>query len=304
MSSMKNRPSSKHFPPWIRCSLPSGGDSEAVRATLAELSLNTVCRSAQCPNQGECWHRGTATFMVMGNTCTRNCSFCGVHSGPPTALEPDEPRRIAEAVTRLQLRHVVVTSVTRDDLPDGGAAHFAAVVRAIHARCPDVTVEVLTSDFGGHTPSLLIIAEALPEVFAHNIETVARLHGRLRDPRASYTRSLDVLRQARRLLPQTSHVKSGFMVGCGETMEEAQEALADLRDAGCDAVSIGQYLKPRASMLEVTEFITPKAFGELDAYARTLGFGFVMAGPLVRSSYHAEMLMNTSVHENDFASRV
>ncbi len=304
MSSMKNTLSSNRFPPWIRCPLPSGGDSEAVRATLSDLSLNTVCRNAQCPNQGECWHRGTATFMIMGNVCTRNCSFCGVRPGAPTALEPDEPRRIAEAATRLQLRHVVVTSVTRDDLPDGGAAHFAAVVRAIHARCPGVTVEALTSDLGGHTAALAIIAEARPEVFAHNIETVARLHGPLRDPHASYARSLDVLRHARQLLPRTSHVKSGLMVGCGETIHEVRDALADLRAAGCDAISIGQYLKPHGGNLEVARFVTPEEFAELEAHGRALGFSFVMAGPLVRSSYHAEMLLDAPVPEPDFPSGV
>lgn len=285
-------PTARRFPPWIRSSLPVGDKHDAVRAVLSELSLNTVCRSAQCPNCSECWHRGTATFMVMGSVCTRNCAFCGVNAGRPGPLEADEPRRIAEAVSRLRLRHTVITSVTRDDLPDGGAAHFAAVVRAVHTHCPGVTVEVLTSDFGGLRASVAKVCEARPEVFAHNIETIPRLHGLLRDPRASYARSLDVLQLARQTLPGACHVKSGLMVGCGETEAEVFDTLADLRKAGCDAVTIGQYLKPGGSRLEISRFIAPGRFAAFESHARSLGFSFTKAGPLVRSSYHAEAIFD------------
>jgi lipoyl synthase len=181
------------FPPWLRRSLPATGDAAQVRAALCDLSLHTVCQSAECPNQGECWQRGTATFMVLGTICSRNCAFCGVASGAPTPPDPEEPAHIAEAVQRLRLHHVVVTMVTRDDLPDGGAVHCIAVINAIRENCPKVTVEILTSDFSGNMEAITRVARTAPEVFGHNIETVARLHSILRDPRASYERSLDVL---------------------------------------------------------------------------------------------------------------
>lgn len=280
------------FPPWLRLSWPQPGAVDRVRDVLASLSLNTVCRSAQCPNQGECWSRGTATFMILGNVCSRNCAFCGVGTGTPEPLEADEPNRIAEAVRLLGLRHAVITSVTRDDLPDGGAAHFAAVIRALRARCPQVSIEVLTPDFNGERDAVAVVTAALPDVFAHNVETVPRLHRLLRDPRASYTRSLEVLRTARAQLPGTVHVKSGFMVGCGETEAEVVSTLSDLHAAGCDAVTIGQYLKPRGGRAEVAAYVTPEQFARYEKIARELGFSFVMAGPLVRSSYHADALIH------------
>ena len=284
--------SRKPLPPWLRLAWPQPGAVDRVRDVLADLSLNTVCRSAQCPNQGECWSRGTATFMILGNICSRNCAFCGVDTGVPTPPEADEPGRIAEAAHLLELRHAVVTSVTRDDLPDGGAAHFAEVIRALRAGCPQISIEVLTPDFGGQRDRVARVAEARPDVFAHNVETIPRLHRLLRDPRASYTRSLEVLRMARELLPETCHVKSGLMAGCGETESEVMDTLADLYAAGCDAVTIGQYLKPRGGRAEVMDYVTPEQFAQYAKKARELGFSFVMAGPLVRSSYHAETLMH------------
>ena len=280
------------LPPWLRVAWPRPGAVDRVRDVLADLSLNTVCRSAQCPNQGECWSRGTATFMALGNRCSRNCAFCGVDTGIPDPVEADEPGRVAEAARLLKLRHAVVTSVTRDDLPDGGAAHFAAVIHAIRVRCPQVSIEVLTPDFGGNRNAIAMVTGARPDVFAHNVETVPRLHRLLRDPRASYTRSLEVLRMARELLPETCHVKSGLMAGCGETESEVMDTLADLYAAGCDAVTIGQYLKPRGGRAKVTDYVTPEQFARYAKKARELGFSFVMAGPLVRSSYHAETLVH------------
>ncbi len=283
----------RSLPPWLRRAWPASGEMASVREVLSELSLHTVCRSAQCPNQGECWQRGTATFMVLGDVCTRDCPFCGVSSGMPLPPDPKEPANIAEAVRRLELRHVVVTTVTRDDLPDGGAEYFVAVVAALRAQCPGVTVELLTSDFGGNMDAVAQVAGSGPEVFAHNIETVARLHKTLRDPRTSYARSLAVLRCARDTLDDAKHVKSGLMVGCGEREAEVEAALRDLLAAGCDAVTIGQYLKPAGNRFEVHEFITPEQFDRYRQLAHDLGFAFAMAGPFVRSSYQAEALLNT-----------
>lgn len=280
------------FPPWLRRTIPARGEAEQVRQALSDLSLHTVCQSAECPNRGECWQRGTATFMILGNVCSRNCAFCGVTSGSPSTPDPAEPEHIVEAVKRLRLHHVVITMVTRDDLPDGGAAHCAAVVNTMHGSCPGVSVELLTSDFSGNRNAIQQITSAAPEVFGHNIETVARLHSVLRDPRASYTRSLDVLRLARELLPAQCHVKSGLMVGCGETEAEVIEAMKDLLDAGCDAVTIGQYLKPSGGRFDVHEFITPEQFARYRETAYELGFRFALAGSFVRSSYHAEDLIS------------
>lgn len=286
------QPRRPKFPPWIRVAWPQHGAVDEVRDVLESLSLNTVCRGAQCPNQGECWSRGTATFMILGDVCSRNCAFCGVTPGQPAPTDTEEPGRVAEAIRRLGIRHAVITSVTRDDLPDGGAAHFAAVIRSVRDACPRVSVEVLTPDFGGDTDAIRTVADAAPDVFGHNVETVPRLHGLLRDPRASYTRSLDVLRLARALLPGNCYVKSGLMAGCGETEAEVLQVLADLHAAGCDAVTIGQYLKPRGGRAEIAEFIPPEQFARYEERAYEMGFRFAMAGPLVRSSYHAEALLN------------
>ncbi|MFA7692859.1 MAG: lipoyl synthase [Candidatus Hydrogenedentales bacterium] len=282
------------FPPWIRQAWPQPGAVDGVRDVLSELGLNTVCRSAHCPNQGECWSHRTATFMILGELCSRNCAFCNVSAGRPEELDLEEPERVAEAIARLGLGHGVITSVTRDDLPDGGAAQFAAVIRAIRRRCPGVTVEVLTPDFNGDRNALTQVLQAQPDVFAHNVETVERLHPLLRDRRASYGRSLAVLAQARKNLPGSSYVKSGLMVGCGEKEEEVFTTLADLRDSGCDAVTIGQYLKPRGGRAPITAFITPEQFACYEQKALELGFVFAIAGPFVRSSYHAEQLFDQS----------
>ncbi len=279
------------FPPWLRLAWPQPGAVDRVRDILNDLSLNTVCSSARCPNQGECWSRGTATFMILGNVCSRNCAFCGVDAGCPAPPEADEPFRIAEAAQRLELRHAVITSVTRDDLPDGGAAQFAAVIHTIRAHCPKISIEVLTPDFGGDHTAIAKVTGACPDVFGHNVETVPRLHRLLRDPRASYTRSLGVLRTAREQIRERGHIKSGLMAGCGETETEIFETLADLRAAGCSAVTIGQYLKPHNGRAEVVEYLAPEQFARYEDKAREMGFSFVLAGPLVRSSYHAEALL-------------
>lgn len=299
----EKRPRNTKFPPWIRAAWPQSGAVDGVRDVLDALSLNTVCRGAQCPNQGECWSRGTATFMVLGNVCSRNCAFCGVTPGRPAPPDEGEPGRIAEAIRRLGIRHAVITSVTRDDLPDGGGAHFAAVIRAVRDTCPGTSIEVLTSDFGGNAGAVRTVTDAAPDVFGHNVETVPRLHRQLRDPQASYTRSLDVLRLARAHLPKRCFVKSGLMAGCGETEDEVIAVLADLRDAGCDAVTIGQYLKPRGGRAEIAEFVSPEQFAHYEERAYEMGFRFAMAGPLVRSSYHAEALVNdTAARDGDNVS--
>ncbi len=265
----------------------AGGRLAAVRDALAGAGLNTVCESAQCPNRQECFHRGTATFMILGKICTRRCRFCAVESGAPRPPDPDEPRRVAETAARLGLRHVVVTSVTRDDLPDGGAGAFAAVVSWIRFR-PGITVETLTPDFQGQAAALAAVLEAGPDVFNHNLETVERLQPAIR-PQADYRRSLAVLRAAGRHRPRPV-VKSGLMVGLGETDSELFRALADLRAAGCDALTLGQYLAPSREHLPVDRFVPPERFAEYREKALILGFTAVAAGPLARSSYRAEAL--------------
>ncbi len=225
----------------------------------------------------------------MGNTCTRHCTFCAVNSGRPAALDPDEPQHVADAVNRLQLRHVVITTVTRDDLPDGGAAHIAETVRMVKTHCPQVTVEVLVQDFGGERAAIEKVLQAQPEVFAHNLETVRRLHPRMRDRRFSYEGSLEVLRMAAEIAPQC-HIKSGFMLGCGESESEVHATLADLLDARCRVVSMGQYLQPTPKHEDVAEFITPEQFKEYEKTAYKMGFDFAVAGPFVRSSYRSEEL--------------
>lgn len=252
---------------------------------LDELKLNTVCSGAKCPNRGECFASGTATFMVLGTECTRNCRFCAVDPAVPAPPDPDEPARIAEAAERMGLRHVVVTMVTRDDLSDGGAGHVVAVIEAIRARIPGSRVEVLVSDFGGDESCIDLVAAALPDVFNHNVETVPRLYPEVR-PQADYARSLRVLERAREVRPAIP-TKSGLMVGLGETAEEVAAVLSDLRGAGVDIVTIGQYLRPSSRHLPVVEFVTPETFGAYARTARDLGFPGVASAPFVRSSYHA-----------------
>lgn len=285
----------KTFPTWIRQPWPSGEAFSEVKSLLGDLRLHTVCQSAHCPNQSECWGRKTATFMVMGNTCTRHCTYCAVNSGRPGELDLEEPAHIAEAVKRLGLKHAVLTSVTRDDLPDGGAGHIAETIRAIKAAMPETTIEVLVQDFDGKREDIARVQAAGPEIFSHNIETVRSVFPRIRDRRFTYQQSLEVLRIAREY-SQGRFIKSAFMLGCGETPEEIEETLVDLKAAGCDAVSIGQYLQPTPKHFAVQAYIAPEQFKTYESLAWRLGFGFAVAGPFVRSSYRSEALL-----ESDYA---
>jgi len=273
------------FPDWLKKKLPSHGDIEITRNLIDGLGLNTVCSSARCPNLGECFSRKTATFMILGDRCTRNCGFCAVEHGDPGPPDPREPGRVAEAVAALELRYAVVTSVTRDDLPDGGAAHFAATIGAIREKQPGTAVEVLTPDFGGRPGPIDTVAAARPEVYNHNLETVPRLYRRVR-PGAGYRRSLALLERVKKKHPGIL-AKSGLMVGLGESMEELVQVLADLRSVGCDIITVGQYLQPSPRHLEVLEFITPEAFENLRRTALEMGFKHAVCGPFVRSSYKA-----------------
>jgi lipoic acid synthetase len=280
---------SKPLPPWLRPVAPKRPYLASLGRRLAGAGVNTVCQSARCPNLGECFARGNAAFMIMGDICTRNCRFCAVEHGAPAPLDPDEPRRVAEAAAELGLRHVVVTSVTRDDLPGGGAAHFAATIAAMRELLPGSRVEVLVPDFQGDTEALRTVLQAGPDVLNHNIETVPRCYPEAR-PQAHYARSLDLLRASARI----SHdivTKSGFMVGLGETEEEIYGVLRDLRAAAVAAVTIGQYLQPTRRHLPVAAYIHPDVFHRYAEIARALGFPHVLSGPLVRSSYHARDLI-------------
>lgn len=277
----------RRLPPWLKRPLPDAG-MFATRRLIDGLKLNTVCVEARCPNLTECWSRGTATFMVLGDECTRRCGFCAVSTAKPKPPEADEPQRMAQAAAQLGLRHVVITSVARDDLPDEGAGHFARCIAAVRTRLPQATVEVLVPDFHGRRELIRIVTDARPEVYNHNIETVARLQKKAR-PAARYERSLDVLRSAKQIDPRVM-TKSGIMVGLGETTDEIVATLRDLRSAGCDLLTIGQYLRPGDHYLAVERYYPPQEFDELGAIARELGFGAVASGPFVRSSYFAETL--------------
>jgi lipoic acid synthetase len=265
--------------------LPKGEGFEKIKALTKSLKLATVCEEARCPNIGECWGNKTATFMLLGDTCTRNCSFCAVTHGRPLAVDAAEPGRVALAVARLGLQHVVVTSVNRDDLPDGGADHFAATVRAIKALLPACQVEVLVPDFQGRLASVETVAAAPIDVFNHNVETVPRLYKRVR-PGAQYDRSLTVLNAAREQ-GGNYQTKAGLMLGLGEERDELLRVFTDLRSIGCDILTLGQYLRPSAEHLPVERYVTPEEFDALRIDARALGFRHVESGPLVRSSYHA-----------------
>jgi lipoic acid synthetase len=275
----------RRHPEWIRVRAPTGPAVESTRATVRELGLHTVCEEARCPNLGECWAHHTATFMLLGDTCTRNCHFCAVTHGRPLAIDAEEPRRVAEAVARLGLRHVVVTSVNRDDLADGGAAHFAETALQIRARVPECAVEVLIPDFQGDADALATVVASPIRVLNHNTETVPRLYKQAR-PGASYARSLELLAHAKRLRP-SMRTKTGLMLGLGETRDEVLTVLRDVRAAGCDVLTLGQYLRPSANQLPVARYLTPDEFTELGDLARAMGFAHVESGPLVRSSYHA-----------------
>ncbi len=283
------------FPPWLRKRVPSGEAAARVRSLLAELGLETVCASAHCPNLPECFARGTATFLILGNSCTRSCRFCAIPTGPPGPPRNEEPEAVAEACDKLGLRHVVITSVTRDDLPDGGAAHFAKTIRAVRLRMPKTVIEVLTPDFLGRTPSVDIVLDAGPDIFNHNVETVPRLYPEVR-PEADYRRSLDVLAHAKRRAERDAAslcTKSGLMLGLGEMADEVRAVLRALRGAGCDIVTIGQYLAPSSAHVPVARFVEPAEFEAWEAEARALGFAAVAAGPFVRSSYHADSLFES-----------
>lgn len=272
-------------PDWLRIRLRTGPNYNKVRRSMRELSLTTVCEEARCPNIFECWSDQTATFMILGNICTRRCGFCAVATGLPKAgVDPEEPSHLAEAVERLGLKHAVITSVDRDDLPDRGAAHFAAVIEAVRRRVPDCKVEILTPDFKGATDPLDVILKARPDIFSHNIETVPRLYREAR-PGSSYRASLALLAEAVRRGAQ--RVKTSVMVGLGETRAELSQTVRDIRDTGTEVLTVGQYLQPTPEHLPVVRYVPPAEFQELRAEGLALGFDHVEAGPLVRSSYHA-----------------
>lgn len=271
-------------PAWLKVRVPLGTTYSELRRIMDEQRLNTVCEDARCPNMAECWNRGTATFMILGSICTRSCTFCAVATGRPDPPDPDEPRRVAEAVQRMRLRHAVITSVNRDDMPDGGSAMFAAVIRAIRETVPGCGVEVLLPDFQGQRDQVRTVLDARPDVFNHNVETVPRLYRSVR-PQARYQRSLDVLAQA---TETGSTVKTGLMVGLGERFDEVVDVMRDLRAVGVQVLTIGQYLQPSKAHHPVERYVPPEEFDEWKRIGLQQGFSHVEAGPLVRSSYHAE----------------
>ena len=276
-------PPRRRLPPWLKRPLPQPG-MQFTSNLIAELKLETVCESAKCPNQTECWSQKTATFMILGNVCTRPCGFCSVPKGKTEQVQGDEPARLAEAARRLGLRHVVITSVTRDDLTDGGAEHFYQCVLAVR-NLTGAVIEVLTPDFMGNRAAIQRVIDARPEVFNHNTETVPRLYDRVRR-NAKYQRTLDLLDQVKQTAPDLA-TKSGLMLGLGETQEELLEVFADLRQVGCDMLTLGQYLQPTGGHLPVERYVPPEEFDIIGELARKLGFKFVASGPFVRSSYHA-----------------
>lgn len=275
------------LPEWLRIRLPTSESFARTRSLLDELKLHTVCESARCPNHFECWSKGTATFMIAGERCTRACGFCAVTTAKPFALEADEPQRVAEATHRMRLRHVVITAVARDDLRDGGANHFRRTIEAVRALNPGIVIEVLVPDFNDCDSAIDEVLAAKPHIFNHNLETVRRLTPSVRS-RATYDRSLSVLRKAKANGGNALHTKSGIMLGLGETEDELFAALADLRRVGCDILTLGQYLQPTLKHLPVKEFVLPETFQEYGERAREMGFVHVASGPMVRSSYHAD----------------
>jgi len=277
------------LPKWMRTTLRTDREFSAVHNLLAELKLNTVCRSAHCPNIHECWNSGTATMMILGDTCTRACRFCAVDTGRPAGVDKSEPHRVAQGAKEMGLRFVVITSVTRDDLPDGGAGVFAQTIQALKQTIPGVGVEVLTPDFQGREEALATVLRAEPDVFAHNVETVARLQPLIR-PQAPYRRSLEVLRFSAAWKPHIA-VKSGLMLGLGETPEEIERTMYDLVDAGCELLTLGQYLAPSRRHAQVVRYVSPEEFDNLAERARKIGFKAVASAPLVRSSYRADELL-------------
>jgi lipoic acid synthetase len=277
--------SSQRLPEWVRRSVLNTEENRHVRKILKDKQLNTICESGRCPNKGECWAQGTATFLLMGALCTRTCKFCSVNKGRPGPLDESEPHRVAEAARQMGLHHVVITSVNRDDLPDQGAGHFARTITILYEAIPGVAVEALTPDFQGRRDCIATVLAAGPTVFNHNVETVPRLYKRVR-PGSRYDRSLAVLATAKAIAPHI-HTKSGLMLGLGETDEEVKAVLHDLRRHQCDFLTLGQYLRPTRDQLPVSRYVTPEEFEHLGQYAWGLGFKMVNSGPLVRSSYHA-----------------
>ena len=281
---LKARP---RLPEWLRIKLPTSDSFAQTRNLLGELKLHTVCESAQCPNHWECWEKGTATFMIAGDRCTRACGFCAVSTAKPLALEADEPLRVAEATRRMQLKHVVITAVARDDIADGGAEHFRQTIEAVRRLNPKTVIEVLVPDFQDNDASIEMVLAADPHIFNHNLETVRRLTPEVRH-RATYDRSLCVLKKVKDRRGKTMFTKSGMMLGLGEREEEVLAAMQDLRAAGCDILTLGQYLQPSLKLLPVKEFVSPEKFAEYKVRAEQMGFVHVASGPMVRSSYHAD----------------
>jgi len=277
-------------PPWLKKRIPPFQDLLKVKSILAEGDLHTVCEEARCPNLGECFCSGTATFLILGKICTRNCGFCAVEHGDPVPPDESEPERVAQAVKRMGLQYVVITSVTRDDLADGGASLFAKVIRSVRILGPEIKVEVLIPDFKGDQSSLKIVLNEYPDVLNHNIETISRLYPEVR-PQADYQRSLDLLRRSRENFPHIP-TKSGFMLGLGETHEEVLELLLGLKEVGCNFLTIGQYLQPRPDRLPVVRFIPPEEFEEYKRIGEEMGFKAVASDPFVRSSFHASQMFN------------
>ena len=280
----KSRP---RLPDWLRIRLPTSDAFSQTRSLLGELKLHTVCESAKCPNHWECWSKGTATFMIAGDRCTRACSFCAVTTARPYALEADEPARVADATRRMALKHVVITAVARDDLADGGAEHFRQTIEAVRALSPGIIIEVLTPDFNDADESIQKVLSARPHIFNHNLETVRRLTPAARS-RATYDRSLSVLRKVKAMAGEAVYTKSGLMLGLGEAEDEVIGALKDLRAVDCDILTLGQYLQPTLKHLPVAEFVSPDRFARYHRVARQMGFVHVASGPMVRSSYHAD----------------
>jgi lipoic acid synthetase len=290
-SALSRVPDATRKPPWLRVKLPTGARYEAIRDIVRSHKLSTVCAESKCPNIAECWGRGTATLMLMGSVCTRACKFCSVSTGNPHGwLDPMEPASVADAVALMDLKYVVLTSVDRDDLPDGGAAHYAACIRAIHGRMPQTAVEALTPDFAGKHDKVAIVLDAELATYAQNIETVERLTHPVRDPRAGYRQTLDILKFAKGYAPETI-VKTSMMLGLGETDEEIDRTLDDIRAADVDVVTMGQYMRPTQNHLPVQRFVTPAQFQQYREAALAKGFLEVVSGPLVRSSYRAEQVL-------------
>ena len=275
---------SGRLPSWFSVQARTGPDYFDIKQTMDRLELHTICEEARCPNRWECWNARTATFLILGDICTRRCHYCSVETGRPLAIDLDEPRRVAEAIQALSLRHAVITSVNRDELEDGGAAIFAQTIRQTRQLSPDCRIEVLIPDFEGNDTALAMVCAEKPEILNHNIETVRRLFPAIR-PQGKYQRSIELLGQAKQLGMRT---KSGLILGMGETMDEAREVMRDLRSVGCDIMTIGQYLQPTREHLPVARFYDPSEFALLKEEGRALGFPHVESGPLVRSSYHAE----------------